>query len=70
MKTTYDLIYPWTVDGLSFDTVTLRTATCEDFVAANMAAIEHGVMSHDGKVTGAEPSSSGLAKRSTRLPPA
>ncbi len=49
MKTTYDLIYPWTVDGLSFDTVTLRAATREDFVAANTAAIEHGVMSHDGK---------------------
>ena len=30
MKTTYDLIYPWTVDGLSFDTVTLRAATRED----------------------------------------
>jgi phage FluMu protein gp41 len=49
MKTTHSLIYPWTVDGFSFDTVTIRAATREDFVAANTAAIEQGAMSHDGK---------------------
>lgn len=49
MTTMHNLIYPWTVDGFSFDTVTLRPATREDFVAAGMAAIEQGAMSHDGK---------------------